>query len=66
MTKTGDHISWPVQPEKKVVGVLEILGEHDVAVVEEGGELPDGEVPHAPRVLELVGEAGVQDQAPER
>jgi len=49
-----------------VVGVLKVLDEHEVAVVKEGGQLPDREVPDAPGVLVLVGEAGVKYQAPER
>ena len=49
-----------------MVGVLEVFGEHDVADVEERGELRNGEVPDAPRVLELVGDAGVENQAPPR
>ena len=48
-----------------VVHILEILGEHDATMVEEGGQLPDGKVLHAPWVLELDGDASVQDQAPE-
>ena len=48
-----------------MICVLEIFREHDVAMVEEGGQLPHGEIPHPPGVLVLVGEAGVQNQAPE-
>ncbi len=46
------------------VGVLENLCEHDVAEVQKGGELGDREVPHAPGVLILVGDAGIKDEAP--
>ena len=52
--------------DTEVVGVLKVLDEHEVAVVKEGGQLPDREVPDAPGVLVLVGEAGVKYQAPER
>jgi hypothetical protein len=47
-----------------VVGILEVFSEHDVTVVQKSRELRDGEVPHAPRVLILVGNAGVEDEAP--
>ncbi len=50
--------------DAEVIGVLEVFGEHDVAVVEECSKLGNGEAPDAPRVLELVGEAGVEDEAP--
>jgi hypothetical protein len=49
-----------------VVSVLEVLGKQDVAEVEKACELGDGEVPHTPGVLELVGDAGVEDEAPPR
>ena len=52
--------------DAEVVGVLEVLSEHDVAHVEECGELRDREVPDAPRILKLVGDAGVEDEAPPR
>jgi hypothetical protein len=47
-----------------VVGILEVFSEHDVTVVQKSRELRDGEVPHAPRVLILVGDASVEDEAP--
>ena len=47
-----------------MVGILEILGEHEVADVQQGGQLGHRKVPHPPGVLELVGEASVQDEAP--
>jgi hypothetical protein len=50
----------------EVVRVLEVLREHDVASVEEGRELGDGEVPYPPGVLVLVGDAGVEDETPPR
>ena len=52
--------------DAEVVGVLEILSEYDVAIVEERGELRDGEVPDAPWILEVVGYTGVEDEAPPR
>ena len=47
-----------------MVGILEVFSEHDVTVVQKSRELRDGEVPHAPRVLILVGDASVEDEAP--
>ena len=50
----------------EVIRVLEVFSEHDVAVVQECRELCDREVPHTPGVLILVGDAGVEDEAPPR
>jgi hypothetical protein len=50
----------------EVIRVLQVLSEHDVADIEEGGQLRDRGVPDAPRVLELVRDASVQDEAPPR
>ena len=47
-----------------MIGVLEVFGEHDVAVVKQCSKLRNREVPDAPRVLELVGKACVEDEAP--
>ncbi len=55
-----------LQRETPARTVLKVLGKHDIAEVEEAGELGDGEVPHTPGVLELVGDAGVEDEAPPR
>jgi hypothetical protein len=52
--------------DAEMVRILEVLREHDVASVEEGRELGDGEVPDPPGVLVLVGDAGVEDEAPPR
>jgi hypothetical protein len=40
--------------DAEVIGILQILSEHDVTDVKEGRELGDREVPDAPSVLELV------------
>jgi hypothetical protein len=64
MLNSHDQNGLPVQPE--VVSVLEVLREHDVASVEEGRELGDGEVPYPPGILVLVGDASVEDEAPPR
>jgi hypothetical protein len=50
--------------DAEVIGVLEVFCEHDVTVVEECSKVRNREVPDAPRVLELVGEACVDDEAP--
>jgi hypothetical protein len=47
-----------------VVCVLEVFCKEDIAEVQECRQLRNGEVPHAPRVLVLVGDAGVQDEPP--
>ena len=52
--------------DAEVVGILEVLREHDVAYVEEGRKLGDREVPYTPGVLKLVGESGVENEAPPR
>jgi hypothetical protein len=49
-----------------VVRVLKVLREHGVAHIEQGGQLGNGKVPDAPRVLERVGDACVEDEAPPR
>jgi hypothetical protein len=68
MVKTQDQNGLPVQPAKMLtwVGVLEVLGKRDFTEIEEGGKLRDGEVPHTPGVLELVGDASVEEEAPPR
>jgi hypothetical protein len=50
--------------DAEVIGVFEILCEHNVAHVEQSGELPNGKIPDSPGVLKLVGETGVEDEAP--
>jgi len=50
--------------DAEVVGILEVLREHDVTYVEEGRKLGDREVPDTPGVLKLVGESSVEDEAP--
>ncbi len=50
--------------DAEVVGVLEILREHEITDVEEGRKLGDREVPDAPGVLKLVGKSSVEDEAP--
>ena len=51
--------------DAEVISVLKVLGEHDIAGVEESGERRDREVPDAPGILILVGDAGIEDEAPE-
>ncbi len=48
-----------------MVGVFQVFSKHDITVVQHGGESGDRKIPYAPRILELVGDAGVQDEAPE-
>jgi hypothetical protein len=45
--------------DAEVICVFQVLGEHEVALVEQGGKLRDGKIPHAPWVLEGVGVPGV-------
>jgi hypothetical protein len=52
--------------DTEVVGVLEVLGKHDVAEVQEGSQLGDRKIPHTPGVLILVGNTGVKNEAPPR
>ena len=49
--------------DAEVVCVREVLREHDVASVEEGRKLGDGEIPYPSGVMVLVGDAGVGDEA---
>ncbi len=49
--------------DAKVISVLEVFGEHDVAHVKECCKLRQGEVPDAPWVLKLVGGTGVENDA---
>jgi hypothetical protein len=50
--------------DAEVIGILQVLGEHDVADIKESRELGDRKVPDAPGILELIGDAGIQDEAP--
>jgi hypothetical protein len=59
-----ERLSGAAAEDAEVIGVLEVFGEHDVAVVKQCSKLRNREVPDAPRVLELVGEACVEDEAP--
>jgi hypothetical protein len=52
--------------DAEVICVLKVLREHEVTSVEEGCKLGDGKIPYTPGVLVLVGDAGVEDEAPPR
>jgi hypothetical protein len=52
--------------DAEVICVLKVLREYDVASVEKGSELGDGEVPYPSGVLVLVGDAGIEDEASPR
>ncbi len=60
----GEHtrpkmLSGAASEDAEVVDILEVLSEHDVAEIQEGSQLGDGEVPHAPGVLIVVGNTSV-------
>ena len=45
--------------DAEVIGILQVFRKHDIAHVEEGGQLAHRKVPDAPRVLEEIGKPGV-------
>jgi hypothetical protein len=52
--------------DAEVIGILQVFRKHDIAHVEEGGQLAYQGIPDAPRVLEEIGKPGVQDEASPR
>jgi hypothetical protein len=49
-----------------MIRVLQIFGIHHVADIEQSGEGSGRVVPDAPFVVKFVGDASVEDEAPER
>ena len=49
-----EGFSSAAREDAEMVGVFEVLGEHDVTDVQQRGQLGDREVPDAPRVLKEV------------
>jgi hypothetical protein len=48
-----------------MISILQVLSEHNVADIEEGSEGRDRLVPHTPVVMKNIGNASIEDQAPE-
>ncbi len=61
-----ERLAGAAREDAEVVRILKVFREHDITGVEEGRELGDREVPYPPGVLILVGNAGVEDEAPPR
>ncbi len=48
-----------------MVGVLQVFSKHDITGIQHGGESGDRKISYAPRILILVGDTDIQDEAPE-